>query len=309
MPIMKADVLEVLNDPTLHNIRFSVGPINVNSDEYDNYVESEAIKVVPWKKTYSQYIPEIDTLWTKAGNPPLNEEVRSNLLHECTHAISDINTVNVTRLMDEAAAYLAQMAYALLLVPALPEPPIGPPLYNMMRQAMQLVKKYQLGRPAGYGAIIDPRDIANLAQAVHAIPDYHSIDPKEKSAADGVAFNKKFLHLQLIRIFNRMLDDQMRKDVEEMLSMKVQYVSHENWVTSDSELLTIFDLYRRGGDGQKKARQKLLHIFLTIDQGSATRLLQRLSTLRKGDVVSERFQSGIPPPVKTDLLAALQLPR
>jgi hypothetical protein len=35
MPIEKEDILEVLNDRTLHQIRFSVGLIKINSDEYD----------------------------------------------------------------------------------------------------------------------------------------------------------------------------------------------------------------------------------------------------------------------------------
>jgi hypothetical protein len=38
---------------------------------------------------------------------------------------------------------------------------------------MHLVNKYELGSPAGYGAMIDQRDVADLARAVYAIPDYH----------------------------------------------------------------------------------------------------------------------------------------
>jgi hypothetical protein len=42
MPITKEDVLQVLDDPKLHSIRFSVAPIQVNSVEYDkvsDYIE------------------------------------------------------------------------------------------------------------------------------------------------------------------------------------------------------------------------------------------------------------------------------
>jgi hypothetical protein len=56
MPITKEDVLQVLADPRLHFIRFSVGPIQVNSVEYDkvsDYIEAGAIDVVPGKKTFS----------------------------------------------------------------------------------------------------------------------------------------------------------------------------------------------------------------------------------------------------------------
>src|SRR5208282_836436 len=99
MPITKEDVLQVLDDPKLRSIRFSVGPIQVNSVEYDkvsDYIEASAIDVVPGKAKVSKYIPQRDTLITRNSNPPLDENVRSNLLHECTHAISDINKYDVT---------------------------------------------------------------------------------------------------------------------------------------------------------------------------------------------------------------------
>ena len=92
MPITKDDVIQVLGDPRLHFIRFTVGPIQVNSGEYDktsDYIQAGAIEVVPGKKTYSKYFPQINTLVTRDSNPPLNENVRTNLLHECTHIISE----------------------------------------------------------------------------------------------------------------------------------------------------------------------------------------------------------------------------
>jgi hypothetical protein len=317
MPITKEDVLQVLRDPKLHSIRFSVGPIQVNSVEYDkvsDYIESGGIDVVPGKGNVSRYIPQKDTLITRDSSPPLNENVRSNLLHECTHAIADINKCDVTRLTDEAAAYIAQITYLLLLMPSLPEPPIGPPLNNMMRQAMRLVNSYELGSPAGYGAIINQRDIADLARAVYAIPDYHDINPEEKLAADGVELSdkqaEKFYQRQMQRFMSRDANDRMNEEESQRLSMKVQGVSYENYVTSDNELQTLFDSYRRGGDAQKKtALQKLLRIFLTTDQRTAVQLLQRLSAPRKTDIVSERFQSGLPASERATLLAALRLTR
>ena len=310
MPITKEDVLQVLDDPKLHSIRFSVGPIQVNSVEYDkvsDYIESGAIEVVPGKAKYSKYIPQKDTLVTRNGNPPLDENVRSNLLHECTHAISDINKYDVTRLTDEAAAYIAQLTYALLLRPSLPEPPIGLPLDNMMRQSMHLVNKYELGSPGGYGAMIDQRDVADLARAVYAIPDYHDIDPDAKLAANGVALSDK----QSEEFYRRQVQRLMNQDTSGTdASTKAQYASYEDYVTSDNELLTLFDSYRRGVDAQKKtALQKLLRIFLTIDNRAAQQLLQRLSAPRKTDIVSERFQSGLPASERMTLLAALRLTR
>ena len=239
--------------------------------------------------------------------------MRTNLLHECTHIISDINNVNVSRLTDEATAYLAQFAYLLLLDPTPEVSTIREPMANMTRQGIELVQKYKLGKPGGQGARIADSDISDLARAIHAIPDYAKIGEKDKLAADGVALSateaEEFFRRQLSRLGNKLLDDLMAEDLQYLLTPKVRYVSHENYVTWDPELLTLFDLQASGGRKQKAAQQKLSRIFLTIDQRNATGLLQRLSTLRKGDVVSERFHRVFPPQLKSPLLAALQLSR
>jgi hypothetical protein len=207
---------------------FSVGPINVNAEEYDNvadYIESGAISVVPGSsKTESKYHPPSDTFYTRKTDPPLNWEVRSNILHECTHAISDINYVKVTRMMDEAAAYLAQLAYVSLINPSYDKPPIGPPLNNLVRQCMDLVAKYHLGESAGQGVQILQSDISDLAHAVHAIPDYHVIPENEMLAADGVSLSdnqaEKFWRLRAQKVMNEILDNRIRQDIEEMLTTK-----------------------------------------------------------------------------------------
>jgi hypothetical protein len=73
MPTEKEDILEVLNDRTLHQIRFSVGLIKINSDEYDkvaDYIEAGGITTEPGTDKVANYYPEIDTLQTRAGEPP-----------------------------------------------------------------------------------------------------------------------------------------------------------------------------------------------------------------------------------------------
>ena len=140
------------------------------------------------------------------------------------------------------------------------------------------------------------------------------MNPEEKLAADGVASSdeqsEKFYRLQMQRLMNRDANDRMNEEESQRLSTKAQYVSYENYVTSDNELQTLFDFYSRGGDAQKKiALQKLVRIFLTIDHRTAVQLLQRLSVPRKTDILSERFQSGLPASERATLLAALRLTR
>ena len=318
MPITKTDVLQVLDDPMLHGIRFSVGPIQVNSVEYDkvsDYIEAGAIDVVPAKETYSKYRPQEDTLYTRDGNPPLDEQKRSNLLHECTHIITDINKCEVTRLTDEAAAYLAQLTYFMILTGfSEDQPPIGSPLSNMTRVTMQLVDKYELGRPRGYGAMIDQGDIADLARLIYAIPDYHFNNRDEKTAADGVSLSKKqaeeFYRRQLQRLMARDANDEMNADESRRLQTKVQGVSYENYVTSDDELFTLFDSFRRGNDAQKKTTlQKVIRIFLTVDQTAAGKLLARFFPPKKNDALALRFQGSFPVATQGTLLSALRLTR
>jgi hypothetical protein len=314
MTVTKTDVLDILRDPSIRHIRFFVGPINVNSDEYDkvsDYIEAGAITVTPVSGTTSKYRVQTDTLFTRTGDPS-QINVRSNILHECTHIISDINKYKVGRLVDEVAAYLAQIAYLLILSPKEEEPPVGHPLYNMTLLTMQLVKKYDLGKPAGYGATINQSDISDLAHAIHPLPDYSDIGENEMLDADGVSLSDEeelaFHRFQVRRIIGRSMDDEIAKDIERRLYEKTR-VSYLNNTTSDTELLALLQSYGHGGAQRQTAVGKLTRIFLTIDQTSAARLVQRLSTPSKGDTVADRFQSVLSHLDKSALLAALRITR
>lgn len=312
MPIEKEDILEVLRDPRLHRISFSVGLISINSDEYDmvaDYIEAGGVTVVPGKAKEAKYTPQANTLRTMDGNPPLDLNTRTNALHECTHIISDINEYNISRLRDEAAAYLAQMTYVMLIDPSYDIPLRGIPKYDMMRLAMQLADKYKLGKPEGYNKSISPDDINDMEMAVHRVPEY-DYDPKERLIADGVSLNDKQIAMVLSRMVSRLGDQLIADEVRDMVSTRFSYSAHENWVTSDSELITLLESYRRGNDSQRTAAfRKLLHIFFTVTQASASQLLPRLSTLRKGDPVSERFNSAFSAGDRVEVLQALQMPR
>jgi hypothetical protein len=307
MPITKEHVTEVLRDPHLQKMRFSVGPINISARQFEvvsDFINSGSIQVVPTKMSYSEYVPQKNMLKTKDSDV-LDLQTKTNIVHECTHIISDIDEVKVTRLTDEAAGYLAQVTYAILLEPSLAEPPIGIPINDMMRMCMKFVKKYKLVQPSGQK--IDQSDITSLASAIRAIPEYSRIGEKEMLAADGIRLNSDQAR-EMLRIgLTRLLDERMNEDEAKRISMKVRYVTYENYVTHDPELLSLFTAFQRGG--QKAALQKLFHIFWHIDQRSADRLQQRMSTSVRGDVVSQRFQSVFSAQVKAALLAALRSPR
>ncbi len=194
MPITKPNVLAVLNDPRLNGMHFSVGAITVSASEFRNvadYIKDDDIGVVPGRETVAYYDGHLNTIETQAGNPPLNLADRAQLLHECTHAIVDINGWDVFRLNDEVAAYLAQLAYTWMSEPRpfpSPVPPVGAgPLVRLMISVLQVVQQYNLHNSQGFGARISEFDIASLRNAVRAFPPYArvALDMKTSTARDA----------------------------------------------------------------------------------------------------------------------------
>lgn len=318
MPITSKEVMEVLSDGRLHSIRFSVGPIIVDHFAYEkvhDFIASGAVRVKGWKEDYSQYIPKLNLFKAADRSPPLTNVAKTNILHECTHIISDYTRVKVPRLTDEVAAYLAQISYHLLLEPSYDAPSLRIPYNNMFRVGVVLVKKYKLGTPDGSGAAISQGDIDDLARMINALPDYANIKPEEMLDADGVDMEGDVLDDFLARQKVRPQRPEQSADaleVERLIRQgtRIRIVAHENYVTDDAQLLQLFALYEQGGAELKDAvRRKLQSIFGTIDQRSATAYRARLSTAKKGDPVSEQFHAKIPSGVRTELLAALAAAR
>ena len=81
-------------------------------------IEDEQILVVDGKDpNKSTYDPATDTIATRYGaNSPAGLDDRAMLIHECTHAIKDMERVTITALGNEAAAYIAEATYLLLRI-------------------------------------------------------------------------------------------------------------------------------------------------------------------------------------------------
>lgn len=320
MPITKKEVLEILDDARLRSIRFTAGPISINADEYGkvyDYIDSGAISVKPWKEKYSQYEASANLIRTAPHDPPLTPVIKSNVLHECTHVIADMNKVKVTRLVDEAAAYLAQTAYHLMLDPAYDPPTIrGVPEYDMIRLCVTLVKDYGLGKGKGMGATISQDDLTVMARLIPTLPEYSRIKEGDVAVADGISMDggesERFYRRQAVRVNTQLLNDLMSEETQRLLdnSIKVRIVAYENAVTGDEELLELFEKVGAGTSDANKAAVKRLHkLFLTITQRSASEYKQRLSTLTKGDKVSEKFYKTFLPRQRDAYLDALRVAR
>jgi hypothetical protein len=194
MPIRKDDVLAVLSDPLLNQMLFSVGAITVSGNEYANladYIKDGDIQVSPGTEAMAFYDAHANTIITQAGNPPLNLADRAQLLHECTHAVVDINELPVERLDNEVAAYLAQVTFMDISNPVPLPGPVHPPhrgspLGELVWSLQQVIQKYNLHNHQGFGASLSHLDIWKLKLDVHALPQYAQVGMHEKSVSDGV---------------------------------------------------------------------------------------------------------------------------
>jgi hypothetical protein len=291
MEIGKDEVVEVLSDYRIPWIRFSAGPINVNVEEYErvaNFVGSGAIKVKTTDEAYNFYRPQTNTLFFRKGDPVGDLAARTSVLHECTHVIADINKVRVTRLHDEAAAYLAEFSFLMQLDPNFVALPVrGDPVYDLMRVGIDMVAKYKLGEPAGSGATISQSDISDLGMYVHRHPEYSKIKDGEQLAADGVD-----------------LTDDQAAIYHAMMSAKLHdKLKYENWLLS-----TVTTAQTGTGMQKSSAYQQLQQHFFMVYLPTATVLLQRLSGVKKGDALSERFDR-FSAQEKYELLQALRVPK
>lgn len=194
MPIGKDEVLRVLRDEDLNKLSFSVGAITVDAEGYRNvaaYIAAKDIKVVPGTEAIAFYDGHSNTITTPAGNPPLDAGGSAQLLHECTHAIVDIDRLDVLRLDDEVAAYLAQLTYMRLkppihgFPPPIPSARLGPTM-RLMTAFANVIRRYSLHTKDGFGARISDLDIAGLRSVVHAHPEYRHVKWGEKGRAQDL---------------------------------------------------------------------------------------------------------------------------
>ncbi|TXL70270.1 hypothetical protein FHP25_35170 [Vineibacter terrae] len=184
MPITRDDVLAVLADPLLSRMNFSIGEIFVNAREYGKvaeYIRDGDIGVIPGKDPVAYYDGRLNTIETQQGNGPLGLADRAQILHECTHAIADINALAVPRLNDEVAGYLAQLTYMHLANPGpFPASAKGAgPLGRLVVAMGEVIQKYSLHQPTGLGVSISDLDIWKLATDVHRMPLYARIKPSD----------------------------------------------------------------------------------------------------------------------------------
>ena len=171
-------------------MRFSVGALTVSYEEYQNvaeYIKDDDIKVIPGTSSVAQYDGSLNAIITqKEQRKPLDVGDRAQILHECTHAIVDVNELDIRRLEEEVAAYLAQSMYIALTYSNYrywvfpPDPRVvkfdwKQPKGSMFNAIKDTIEKYDLLKARGFGARISELDIWKLTLYIRAMPEYKDL--------------------------------------------------------------------------------------------------------------------------------------
>jgi outer membrane protein OmpA-like peptidoglycan-associated protein len=186
MALDEKDVRGVLSDPVLRRMDFWVDNIHVLGSSYTkiaDLIEDEQILVVPGTDPLNaQYDDASDTLTTQKVDPPPNLLNRATLIHECTHAVADMDFASVTWLTNEAAARIAQATYLLL---SNPNPPIPNNIRYFYSGAIALAKKFKLDTEPQAGTVLSWNDIGPLIRQIHTEPAYH--ENGKTSVTNGIS--------------------------------------------------------------------------------------------------------------------------
>ena len=294
MALGEIDVLKTLSDPLLQQMDFFVDSLHVRGSAYRKIFElikDEQILVVEGTDpNEAHYDPQSDTIATQNVNPPPNLFNRSTLIHECTHAIKDMEHVTITALGNEAAAYLAQATYLLL---SNPTEPIGPG-WGVVKLAVTLAKGFNLDTDPGIQRRIKYDDIVPLVKRISQHPAYLK-DQGRLSIADGISKkSRKYLDVP--------------SPESDLNSPDKKTAQEERVPLSDSYLISLLQPRYAADDvaGYGARARKLEGVFRSASIEEAGPLFPRLALRRPGDNVSMLFHDHLSTPTRKKLLQILQ---
>jgi hypothetical protein len=286
MPPTKQDVLDTLSSYYVSQIDFQLGTERISADNYSNVrqmVDIGRIQVNPGASTMAWYHPDTNTLDTQLGSSPPNIDGRALLLHECTHAIVNVEQRAVTELTNEVIAYIAQHVYLLLANPLYVVAPNNAPWFNFFTETVALVKKFKLHKPEGRGARLSLLDYFPLRNTLsHLKPHYDRIGLLQPAAALGPG--------PQVPVDTRTANDEYPQASDEFLMATLRARFAANDVA---------------GYG---ARVKTLEqIFSHMDRVRAGVLRNRFLMRQGGDTMSMYFHDHLSTPTRMKLLQILQM--
>lgn len=281
MALTRQDVLDTLNSYFVTQMDFWVDKVHVCARSYDEVrtlIEDFDITVVEGTNpTNAYYNAKFDTLTTQNVPSPPDVGARSLLLHECTHAIVDVQKLSITELTNEVTAYIAQTTYKLLADPNYKVGPDNPPWFAFYNHVVDFVKKFKLHTPEGRGKIIPWADYSPLRTELNHLNIYTSITDRQRSDGNGVPVKPHG---------GRFADD----------GTSFQLSAHEPFPEpTDEYLLRMLEKRYAANDvaGFGGRVKELEQLFLRTDRVRAKALLPRIETRKPGDKISIAFHDHL----------------
>jgi outer membrane protein OmpA-like peptidoglycan-associated protein len=180
------DVLVAVGDSVLSKMDFTVDGAHIRGEAFRKifeFVRDDQILVVTGDDPgQASYQSDTDTLTTQLADSPADLFNRSILVHECAHALVDMEFVKMTSKANECAAYLTQAVY-LLLNTSRPTIPAG---YGVVDAAIRLARQFGLDKEPGSRRYISYDEVIPLVRRLDEHPAYHAKHARI-SASDGIS--------------------------------------------------------------------------------------------------------------------------
>ena len=294
MALREFDVLKTLSDPHLQEMDFFVdNSLHVRGEAYTkifDLIKHEQILLVEGTNpNRAEYHPDTDTLVMQNVDPPPDLFNRSMLIHECTHAIKDMEHVTISQMGNEAAAYLAQGTYLLL---SNRNPPIGPG-WEVVELAVRIARELKLDTEPGIQRRIDSfYDLSELVKRIRRNPAYRS--EHGLSTADGISGKPTYIDIPA-----------SPEPIRDTIHHTEQV---ERVPLSDSYLISLLQPRYAADDvaGFGARARKLEQVFRSASIEEALPLFTRLVSRRLGDNVSMLFHDHLSTPTRKNLVQILQ---
>jgi len=302
MPLTEGDVLDALSDPVALGIEFYVDNIHVKGERFTTvreHIRAGNILVKGGDNDHIAYYDhDTDILITQNKSPPLDDEDRALLLHECVHAMIDVYYPkgDVTRHMGELAAYLTQSAYIIRKNPSANRD--GPDAWEKFwGHVYATVRSFRLDTAAGNGVKIPLPILEGLRRDLIALPEpdvnYSEFSRDARGVSNGLTRTNMFLSAGF----------------SEPVLMRQYAVSHETTPDPDGYLINLLtENYARSDViGYGGRLRRLRRDFLYCSKPRAAQLRGRLVSRRAGDRVSELFHDRLSHGGRAILLRVLAL--
>ena len=284
---LKQDVLEVLSDPVLGKMNFFVEDVHIESRQYAKVqylIENDAIEVEHGEEEgKAAYSMSADRLVTQKESPLASLEQRGLIIHECTHAIIDMDQLRVTRLTSEAAAYLAQVTYLLLKKPTYTSPAGG-----FFSDFVDLAKKHKLHQSPNPPPKVSRKEYETLASKMKESDFYADKDLFAEVSAYGI---RRPLSDKTFRATERIDPDR-----------HVEMLAYPQ--PSERKLIaTLKRRYAKSDVAGYIGRVRELEMdFTNLTQANAKSLYARLVLRKRADRISRYFHDHLSTLTRTRLL-------